>query len=136
MVEASGGRYVDQWVQGPLGQPVAARWGMLGDSDTAVIEMAAASGLHHVSPELRNPLNTTSYGTGELIVAALERGVKRIILGIGGSATNDGGAGMMQALGVILRDKQGARFLRAARRWRRWPLSICPVVTHCCVRYR
>ncbi len=80
---------------------------MLGDSDTAVIEMAAASGLHHVSPELRNPLNTTSYGTGELIVAALERGVKRIILGIGGSATNDGGAGMMQALGVILRDKQG-----------------------------
>lgn len=107
MVEASGGRYVDQWVQGPLGQPVAARWGMLGDSDTAVIEMAAASGLHHVSPELRNPLNTTSYGTGELIVAALERGVKRIILGIGGSATNDGGAGMMQALGVILRDKQG-----------------------------
>lgn len=107
MVEASGGRYIDQWVQGPLGQPVAARWGMLGDSDTAVIEMAAASGLHHVSPELRNPLNTTSYGTGELIVAALERGVKRIILGIGGSATNDGGAGMMQALGVILRDKQG-----------------------------
>ncbi|UQQ18415.1 glycerate kinase [Salmonella sp. WGH-01] len=107
MVEASGGRYVDQWVQGPLGQPVTARWGMLGDSDTAVIEMAAASGLHHVSPELRNPLNTTSYGTGELIVAALERGVKRIILGIGGSATNDGGAGMMQALGVILRDKQG-----------------------------
>ncbi|WP_080077474.1 glycerate kinase [Salmonella enterica] len=71
MVEASGGRYIDQWVQGPLGQPVAARWGMLGDSDTAVIEMAAASGLHHVSPELRNPLNTTSYGTGELIVAAL-----------------------------------------------------------------
>ncbi|EAW3052144.1 glycerate kinase [Salmonella enterica] len=107
MVEASGGRYVDQQVRGPLGQPVTARWGMLGDSDTAVIEMAAASGLHHVSPELRNPLNTTSYGTGELIVAALERGVKRIILGIGGSATNDGGAGMMQALGVILRDKQG-----------------------------
>ncbi|VEA01433.1 Glycerate kinase [Salmonella enterica subsp. salamae] len=88
---------------------------MLGDSDTAVIEMAAASGLHHVSPELRNPLNTTSYGTGELIVAALERGVKRIILGIGGSATNDGGAGMMQALGVILRDKQG-RSLPPGRR--------------------
>lgn len=79
----------------------------MGDGETAVIEMAAASGLHLVAPEQRNPLITTSYGTGELILAALNHGARKIILGIGGSATNDGGAGMMQALGVQLRDQQG-----------------------------
>lgn len=104
MVEASEGHYRFTDVMGPLGETVSARWGVMGDGRTAIIEMAAASGLHYVAPELRNPLNTTSFGTGELIVAALESGVERIILGIGGSATNDGGAGMMQALGVGLFD--------------------------------
>ncbi|HCD1278757.1 TPA: glycerate kinase [Citrobacter amalonaticus] len=107
MVEATEGHYHFIDVTGPLGTPVQARWGMLGDGKAAVIEMAAASGLHHVPPEHRNPLLTTSYGTGELILAALDRGVEHIILGIGGSATNDGGAGMLQALGIDLLDENG-----------------------------
>lgn len=115
LVEASGGRYQDSEVMGPLGEPVTARWGMMGDGRTAIIEMAAASGLHHVPPPLRNPLNTTSYGTGELIAAALEQGVEQIILGIGGSATNDGGAGMMQALGARLLDANGEEIPRCGR---------------------
>ena len=84
----------------PLANTVEAFWGLSGDKQTAFIEMAAASGLHLVAPEQRNPLVTTSYGTGELIKAALDLGVKKIILGIGGSATNDGGVGMLQALGI------------------------------------
>jgi glycerate kinase len=107
MVAATGGEIVRVKVTGPLGQPVQAFYGLLGDGETAVIEMAAASGLHLAPKALRDPRITTSYGTGELILAALERGVKAIILGIGGSATNDGGAGMMQALGArLLDDKQ------------------------------
>lgn len=90
MVEATQGHYRYLDVTGPLGTEVQARWGVLGDGKTAIIEMAAASGLHHVPPESRNPLLTTSFGTGELILAALDHGVEHIILGIGGSATNDG----------------------------------------------
>ncbi|MBW3030983.1 glycerate kinase, partial [Acinetobacter baumannii] len=90
------------WVTGPLGERVKACWGMSGDGVTAFIEMAAASGLGLVPPDKRNPLITTSRGTGELILQALEHGAERIIIGIGGSATNDGGAGMMQALGARL----------------------------------
>ncbi|AHK19080.1 glycerate kinase [Yersinia similis] len=107
MVAATGGELVNVEVTGPLGAPVNAFYGWMGDGETAVIEMAAASGLHLVAPEQRNPLITTSYGTGELILAALNHGARKIILGIGGSATNDGGAGMMQALGVQLSDQQG-----------------------------
>jgi glycerate kinase len=81
--------------------------GLLGDGKRAVIEMAAASGLHLVAPELRNPRLTSSVGTGELILAALEMGVNHLILGIGGSATNDGGAGMIQALGGKLLKADG-----------------------------
>ncbi|MBP1131487.1 glycerate kinase [Serratia sp. PL17] len=106
MVAATGGEIVRVEVTGPLGQPVQAFYGLLGDEETAVIEMAAASGLHLAPKAQRDPRITTSYGTGELILAALERGVKAIILGIGGSATNDGGAGMMQALGAKLLDDQ------------------------------
>lgn len=107
MVAATGGEIVRVEVTGPLGRPVQAFYGLLGEGDTAVIEMAAASGLHLAPKGQRDPRMTTSYGTGELILAALERGVKAIILGIGGSATNDGGAGMMQALGAkLLDDKQ------------------------------
>lgn len=106
MVAATGGEIVRAEVTGPLGQPVQAFYGLLGEGETAVIEMAAASGLHLAPKAQRDPRMTTSYGTGELILAALERGVKAIILGIGGSATNDGGAGMLQALGVKLLDDQ------------------------------
>ncbi|HID9469708.1 TPA: glycerate kinase [Serratia liquefaciens] len=105
MVAATGGEIVTVAVTGPLGQPVQAFYGLLGEGETAVIEMAAASGLHLAPKVQRDPRMTTSYGTGELILAALERDVKTIILGIGGSATNDGGAGMMQALGARLLDE-------------------------------
>ncbi|MDO8227394.1 glycerate kinase [Bacillus cabrialesii] len=107
LVDATNGSIVDQVVTGPLGEPVEAFFGMLGDGKTAVIEMAAASGLHLVPVEKRNPLVTTTKGTGELITAALDAGAERLIIGIGGSATNDGGAGMIQALGGRLLDESG-----------------------------
>jgi glycerate kinase len=100
LVAATGGRCVEVTVTGPLGEPVQAQYGILGDAQTAVIEMAQASGLWRVPPEQRNPLKTTSFGTGELIKAALEQGCRRLIIGIGGSATTDCGSGMAQALGV------------------------------------
>ena len=125
MVDATGGSIISLEVMGPLGIKVQAHYGILGDalntasaSSTsltdkshqhgaiAVIEMASASGLHHVQRSQRNPLLTTSYGTGELICDALNRGIKHIILGLGGSATNDGGAGMAQALDILLLDNQ------------------------------
>ncbi|RKY00394.1 glycerate kinase [Candidatus Poribacteria bacterium] len=107
LVDATGGRIIKRTVTGPLGEKVEAEFGILGDGVTAVIEMASASGLPLVPPEKRNPMVTTTYGTGELIKAALDMGCRRFIIGIGGSATNDGGAGMAQALGVKLLDKDG-----------------------------
>ncbi|HBT5795868.1 TPA: glycerate kinase [Klebsiella pneumoniae] len=107
MIAATQGKEHFAWVTGPLGERVKACWGMSGDGVTAFIEMAAASGLGLVPPDKRNPLITTSRGTGELILQALEHGAERIIIGIGGSATNDGGAGMMQALGARLCDAEG-----------------------------
>ncbi|NHB93034.1 glycerate kinase [Photorhabdus cinerea] len=107
MVAAMNGQVIHLSVTGPLNQPVDSFFGILGDEKTAIIEMAATSGLHLVPIEQRNPLITTTYGTGELILAALDKGVRKIILGIGGSATNDGGAGMMQALGAHLLDISG-----------------------------
>ncbi|WP_279145889.1 glycerate kinase [Photobacterium carnosum] len=107
LVDASNGTIIEHQVTGPLGEQVPAFFGIMGDGKTAVIEMAAASGLHLVSPDLRNPMLTTSYGTGELILAALDHGVDHIIVGIGGSVTNDGGIGMAQALGVQLLDNKG-----------------------------
>ena len=107
MIAATNGRRVETRVTGPLGQPVSAFYGLTGDGSTAVIEMAAASGLALVAPAERNPLVATSRGTGELILAALDAGARHLILGIGGSATNDGGAGMAQALGVALLDANG-----------------------------
>ena len=104
LVDATEGRLISAEVCAPLGNKVKAEFGLSGDGRTAIIEMAAASGLHLVPPEARNPLRTTSYGTGELILAALDEGVEKIIVGIGGSATNDGGAGMLQALGALLLD--------------------------------
>lgn len=108
LVAGTGGQVVTLTVTGPLGTPVEARFGLLGDGETAAIEMASASGLLLVPTEERNPLFTTTYGTGELIRAALDRGVKRIVCGIGGSATNDGGAGMIMALGAKLLKADGS----------------------------
>ena len=108
MIDASGGKRVALQVTGPLGTQVSAFYGLMGDGQTAVIEMAAASGLELVLPSQRNPLRTTSFGTGQLILNALNAGARRFVLGIGGSATNDGGAGMLQALGGRLLDAAGA----------------------------
>ncbi|WP_162047151.1 glycerate kinase [Vibrio taketomensis] len=107
LVDATGGDIIEHVVTGPLGQTVTGFYGLLGDGKTAIIEMAAASGLHLVEPEKRNPMITTTFGTGELILAALDKGVEHIIVGIGGSATNDGGLGMAQALGIRLLDETG-----------------------------
>jgi len=107
LVDATDGKFVTVDVTNPIGERVKASFGILGDGETAVIEMAAASGLTLIPPERRNPWITTTYGTGELIKAALEHGCRRIIIGIGGSATNDAGAGMAQALGIGLLDEDG-----------------------------
>jgi glycerate kinase len=107
LVNATGGRILFHDVQSPILHTVSAKYGILGDGETAVIEMAEASGLCLIPPEHRNPLRTTSYGTGELIKAALDQGCRKFIIGIGGSGTNDGGAGMAQALGARLLDKDG-----------------------------
>lgn len=117
LVTATGGKIVENQVSGPLMEKVPSFFGILGDGETAVVEMAAAAGLNLVPPDKRNPLDTTTYGVGELILAAIEHGCRKIILGIGGSATNDGGMGMAQALGVKFRDSagnllgQGGRYL-------------------------
>jgi glycerate kinase len=107
LVDALGGEMIPVAVTDPMGGHVLAHWGFLGDGVTAVIEMAAASGLSLVPPQKRNPLLATTYGTGELIRHALEKGCRKFIIGIGGSATNDGGAGMAQALGARLLDAKG-----------------------------
>jgi glycerate kinase len=107
LVNATGGEILREKVIGPLGNEILAHYGILGDKKTAVIEMAAASGLTLVPENKRNPLITTTYGTGQLIKAALNQGCRKMIIGIGGSATNDGGAGMVQALGVKLLDQEG-----------------------------
>ena len=94
-------------VSGPLGKPVKASFGLSGDGRTAVIEMAEASGLALPTPSQRNPMRTTTHGTGELIKHALKQGVSHLLVGIGGSATTDGGIGMAQALGVRFLDRRG-----------------------------
>lgn len=108
LVMATNGKIVETFVTPPIGkEKVKASYGLLGDGSKAIIEMASASGIHLVKREKRNPLIATSFGTGELILDAIKRGVKHIIIGIGGSATNDGGAGMIQALGGRLLDING-----------------------------
>ena len=107
MVAATGGRYVTSPAGDPLGRPIAARWGALGDGETAVIEASAASGLSLLSVAERDPTITTTRGTGDLIRAALDAGYTRILIGLGDSATNDAGVGMAQALGVRALDDMG-----------------------------
>ncbi len=100
LVAATGGAFHTHRVTGPLGEPVDAQWGTLGDGATAVIEMAAAAGMHLVPHDRRDPTATTTFGVGELIRRALDAGCRRVIVGLGGSATCDGGLGMAQALGA------------------------------------
>ncbi|HEY50164.1 MAG TPA: glycerate kinase [Dehalococcoidia bacterium] len=112
LVDATGGRMIKAEVTGPLGERVKAGWGILGDGVTAVIEMAAASGITLIPPQRLNPLVATTFGTGELIREALDNGCRKLLIGIGGSGTNDGGAGMVQALGVSLLNDRGKELLR------------------------
>ncbi len=107
LIEATQGTFVSTQAHDPLMRIRPARYGILGDQRTAIIEMAEINGLTTLSPIERNPMKTSTYGTGELIKDALEKGFRRFIIGIGGSATNDAGMGMMQALGAHLYDKQG-----------------------------
>ncbi|MBM3959745.1 MAG: glycerate kinase [SAR202 cluster bacterium] len=107
LVDSSRGKILKSRVTDPLGRPVEAQWGSMGDGQTAVIEMARSSGLALLKLPERDPLRTTTFGVGELFKAALDAGHRKFILGIGGSATNDGGAGFAQALGFRLLDKDG-----------------------------
>jgi glycerate kinase len=109
LVKATGGSLHHVTVTGPIGKPVEAHFGFLGGSEskTAVLEMASAAGLHLIPEEARNPLSTSTYGVGELIRAALDRGAEKLLIGCGDSGTNDGGAGMAQALGIRLQMQRG-----------------------------
>ncbi|GAA0469754.1 glycerate kinase [Tatumella punctata] len=100
LVDATCGALHSVTVTGPSGSPAEAIFGISGDGTVGIIEMSSASGIQHTAPDNRNPLLATSYGTGQLVTACLNKGVRQIILGLGGSATNDGGAGMAEALGV------------------------------------
>lgn len=107
MVDATNGKIINIEVNDPLLRKIKSFYGILGDGETAVIEMAAASGLPLLAPHERNPMITTTFGTGELIKDALDKGCRKIIIGLGGSATNDAGAGMAKALGARLLDSNG-----------------------------
>ena len=107
LVDATGGEIFTSTVTGPINQQVEAQWGVMGGGRTAVVEMARASGLAMVPTGRRNPKTATTLGTGQLILEALERGFNRVIVGLGGSATNDAGAGMATALGVKFLDAAG-----------------------------
>ena len=105
MVDVTNGNIVEETVENPLGDQIQAEWGKLGTSQTAVIEMARASGLALLKENEKSALKTTTYGTGQLFKSALDQGIKKFILAIGGSATNDGGAGFATAIGARLLDK-------------------------------
>lgn len=107
LVDATGGEIIEKTVVGPLGTEVVAQYGLLGDGVTGVIEMASASGIQLLKESEKNPLVTTTYGTGQLIKECLDSGVKKVIIGIGGSATNDGGMGMAAALGYRFLNQEG-----------------------------
>lgn len=106
IVKSLNGSFIETTVSDPIGRAVKARYGIIDNGQTAVIEMAEASGLTLLKPEERNPMLTTTYGTGELIADAISRGCRRFLVGIGGSATNDGGTGMLSALGFRFLDKE------------------------------
>lgn len=107
LVETLNGELVKALVADPLGRTISAQYGIIDDGRTAVMEMSAASGLPLIAPTERNPLRTSTYGTGEMIVDAIKRGCRKFLVGIGGSATNDGGTGMLRALGFRFFDTKG-----------------------------
>ena len=115
LVDATSGTIITELVSGPMGDIVAGFFGILGDRQTAVIEMAAASGIHWVKPKERDVYLASSFGTGQLINAALDRGCDKLIVGLGGSATNDGGMGMMKALGAQFFDQDGVQLAADVR---------------------
>ena len=114
LVVGTGGHFEEISVTGPLSEKVLCRYGII-PGDVAVIEMSGAAGITLVTNEQRNPLNTTTYGVGEVILDAIKKGCRKFIIGIGGSATNDGGAGMLMALGFDLLDKDGRRIELGAK---------------------
>ena len=114
LIKATGGTKKELIASDPLGKPITCAYGILGDGKRAVIEMAAAAGITLLEPNERNPLKTSTYGVGEMILHAAKEGCRHFIIGIGGSATNDGGAGMLQALGFDLLDKNGKPIARGA----------------------
>ena len=114
IVSASGGKMIEVSVSGPLGRSVKAKYGAIDGTKTAIIEMASAAGLTLLPEKDRNPLHTTTFGVGEIILDAMKRGCRKFIIGIGGSATNDGGVGMLSALGAAFLDKNGAPIKRGA----------------------
>lgn len=107
IVSSAEGEFVEVTVCNPLGEKIQASYGIVSKTHTAVIEMSAAAGITLISENRRNPMNTTTYGVGELIIDAISRGCRKFVIGIGGSATNDGGIGMLQALGFEFLDKEG-----------------------------
>ncbi|WP_342511801.1 glycerate kinase [Sporosarcina sp. FSL K6-1522] len=112
LVKATDGIVVTVFVQDPLGRKIEAQYGVLGDGETAVIEIAEASGVTRLQKRERNPFVASTFGTGELIAHALDGGLRKFIIGLGGSATNDGGAGLLQALGIQLLDKNSQELPR------------------------
>lgn len=109
IVSATGGNMTEVSVHNPVGDTIQASYGIIHDSKTAVIEMSAAAGITLIDENQRNPLNTTTYGVGEMILDAIGKGCRKFVVGIGGSATNDGGVGMLQALGFEFLDDKGSQ---------------------------
>lgn len=107
LIDATNGKIYNEETLNPIGEKIISRYGILGNKNIAIIEMASTSGIELIPKEKRDPYITTTYGTGQLMLKALDHDVERIILGIGGSATTDGGAGMLQALGAKLMDENG-----------------------------
>ena len=117
LIAAMGGKRICADASDPLGRPVVAQYAVMNDGLTAVLEMSSASGLTLLSPEERNPMLTSTYGTGEMIAAALEKGCRKFFIGIGGSATNDGGMGMLRALGIVFLMQKTMNFPGPERLW-------------------
>ena len=132
VVDALHGQHVEVEVSDPLGRTVTARYGYVPLRQLAVIEMAAASGLELVPAGQRDVLRASTFGVGELIRSALDRGATEFLIGLGGSATNDGGAGMLTALGAVFADADGNPLPPAVPRWSSSTASMCPVLTHAC----
>lgn len=115
IIAATGGEMVEATVRDPLGALIQSSYGIIPHTKTAIIEMSAAAGITLIGEKDRNPLHTTTYGVGELIADAIEKGCRKFIVGIGGSATNDGGIGMLQALGFAFLDKDGKQVAYGAK---------------------